>query len=120
MSMSDPITITVNAVPYVCACVNVSGSSRIYRDPADLMTITISHLSTKAGRTSRMVKVELKKISADPFTPTINREVKAVVQTIINEPADGMFSNAELLNLFKGLAVWESDANVNKVLAGES
>lgn len=120
MSFSDPITITVNAVPYVCACVDVQGSTRVYRDPTDLMTITISHLATKSGRTSRMVKVQLKKISADPFTPTVNREVQTTVQTVINEPSDGTFSNAELLNLKKGLAVWESDANVGKLLAGES
>jgi len=84
------------------------------------MTITISHLSTKSGRTSRMVKVELKKISADPFTPAIYREVKTTVQTVINEPSDGTFTNTELLNLKKGLAAWESDVNVSKLLAGES
>jgi len=120
MSMSDPITITVNAVPYACVCVSTVGSTKVYKDPTDAMQITISHITTKAGRSSRMVKVELKKISADPFTPTVNREVKAVVQHLINEPSDGTFTNPELLNLFKGVAVWENDANVNKLLAGES
>lgn len=120
MSFADPITITVNAVPYVCANVFTEGATKVYRDPSDLMTLTISHLATKTGRTSRMVKCELKKISADPFTPTINREVKTTVQTVINEPSDGTFTNTELLNLFKGVAAWESDANVGKLLAGES
>nr|UJQ84973.1 MAG: hypothetical protein 2 [Leviviridae sp.] len=120
MSMTDPITITVNAVPYVCACVDTSGSTKVYKDPSDAMIVTISHLATKAGRTSRMVKVQLKKISADPFTPTINREVSSTVQTVINEPSDGMFTNTELLNLKKGLAAWETDANVGKLLSGES
>lgn len=120
MSYTDPITITVNAVPYVCACVEINGSNKVYKDPTDVMKISVSHLTTKAGRTSRMVRVDLTKISADPFTPTVNRSVTETVQTIINEPADGMFSNAELLNLKKGLAAWETDANVNKLLAGES
>lgn len=120
MSMSDPITITVNAVPYVCACIEIDGTKKVYTDPTNAMKVSVSHLATKAGRTSRMVRVDLKKISPDPFTPTLNREVTATVTTICNEPSDGMFTNLELLNLHKAVIAWETDAVVNKILAGES
>lgn len=121
MSMTDPITITVNAVPYVLARVEwPSSSSTVYKDPTDVMKLTISHLATKAGRTRRLVRLDFSKVSPDPFTPTINRTVNSTISSIVDEPTDAAFGNAELLNLFKGLTAWETDAIVNKVLAGES
>lgn len=121
MSMTDPITITVNAVPYVLACVEwPNPTTKVYKDPTDVMKLTISHLTSAKGRIRRSVRLDLDKVTADPFTPTIYRTVGTTVQTVIDEPAGSAFSNTELLNLFKGLSVWESDTVVNKLLAGES
>jgi hypothetical protein len=39
---------------------------------------------------------------------------------VIDEPDDAVFTNTELLNNSKGLLGWLSDANVTKVIAGES
>nr|UJQ85159.1 MAG: hypothetical protein 2 [Leviviridae sp.] len=121
MSLTEPITITVNAVPYVLARVETpTPSSTVYRDPTDLWRLTVSHQTTKAGRVRRLSRLDQMKISADPFTPANSRKVTATVQTIVDEPEDGAFSNTELLNMYKGLAVWQSDAIVGKILGGES
>lgn len=121
MSLVEPLSITVNAVPYTLACVEIPGAtSKVYKDPTGALKFTVSHLTSKAGRTRRLIRLDLVKISPDPFTPSISREVSASVQTVVDEPQDGMFSNTELLNLFKALAAWETDTNVGKVLNGES
>lgn len=120
MSFTDPITVTINAVPYVLACVETLATAKVYKDPTDTVRLTISHLATKAKRTRRLVRLDLKKITADPFTPSINREVEATYSTVVDEPADGTFTNTELLNVAKGLIAWQTDANVGKVLNGES
>jgi len=67
-----------------------------------------------------MVRLDTKKMSSDPFVPANSREVSQSVYLVVDEPEDGAFTNAELLASAKGLIAWLSDANVTKVLAGES
>jgi len=60
------------------------------------------------------------KIAADPFVANQSRKVNSAYYVTIDEPADGVFTNAELLANMKGLVGWTSDANLTKLIAGES
>ncbi len=62
----------------------------------------------------------MKNIAPDPFVAGNNREIQESIYLVIDEPTDGSFSNATSLLNAKGLVGWLSDANVTKVLAGES
>lgn len=117
---ADPQSITINAVANSLPRIAVGNQKAVYSNDTDTLSLTISHVTTSRGRTRRMARVDQSKISADPFTPSQNREVSGSVYLVVDEPADGAFSNADLLALVKGLTGWLNDANVSKVLAGES
>lgn len=117
---ADPQSVTVDAVAQSLPRVSVGNHSASYTKDDETYTLTISHQPTKNGRTRRQVRLDRIKIAADPFVSGNSREVSTSTYLVVDEPSDGAFTNAELLAHAKGLIGWLSDANVTKVLAGES
>lgn len=117
---ADPQSVTIDTVAKSLPRTSVGDRVAVYTKDDELLRLTISHQSTNKGRTMRMARLDVIKISADPFLPAQNREVTETIHIVINEPSDGAFTNAEGLSNAKGLLDWLSDANVAKVLAGES
>lgn len=117
---TDPQSVTINAIANSLPRIDTGDRSAVYLKDDETLTLTVSHLDTRNGRTRRMVRLDQTKIAADPFISGNNREVAAATFVVVDEPDDGSFTNTELLNLEKGLIGWLTDANVTKVLAGES
>lgn len=117
---SDPQSVTIDAVAQSLPRVSVGEHSATYTKDDETLQLTISHQPTRNGRVRRMVRLDTNKIAADPFIAGQNREVAESAYLVVDEPQDGAFSNAELLSSVKGLLGWLTDANVTKVLAGES
>jgi hypothetical protein len=67
-----------------------------------------------------MVRIDNSKVAQDLFDANRSREVDSAVYLVIDEPQDSSFGNDELLLNVKALKDWLSDANITKVLAGES
>nr|UJQ85831.1 MAG: hypothetical protein 2 [Leviviridae sp.] len=117
---ADPQSVTINTVANSLPRVSVGDHSASYTKDDETLEMTISHLSSRNGRTRRMVRLDTTKVASDPFIAGNNREVSASTYLVVDEPSDSSFTNTELLNHVKGLVGWLTDANVSKVLAGES
>lgn len=117
---ADPQSITIDSVANSLPRTSVGNHSASYSKDDETLALSISHQPTKNGRTRRQVRLDQVKIASDPFVAGQNREVSASAYLVVDEPSDGAFTNAELLSFAKGLIGWLSDANVTKVLAGES
>lgn len=79
-----------------------------------MMTIS----SAEAKRNRRTVRLDFNKIAADPLT-AVNAKFTGSAYLVIDSPTSG-FSNTELLNQVHGLVAYLTDANITKVLNGES
>lgn len=117
---ADPQSVTIDAVAQSLPRVTVGDHSASYTKDDETVSLSISHQTTKAGRVRRLARLDIMKVAPDPFRPADSREVRASYQFVIDEPEDGAFSNTEGLANAKGLIGFLSDANVTKLLAGES
>lgn len=117
---SDPQTVTINTVANTLPRVSVGDRRASYVKDDETVTLSIAHAATNKGRVRRQVRLDLKKMASDPFIAGNQREVSCSIYLVIDEPDDAVFTNTELLNNSKGLLGWLSDANVTKVIAGES
>jgi len=117
---ADPQSVTVNAVAQSLPRVDEGDESATYQKDDETYGLLISHTTTKNGRRRHQVRLDNNKIATDPFTPANSRKVSLSGYFVIDEPEDGAYSNAEILLHMKGLIAWSSDANVTKVIAGES
>lgn len=117
---ADPQSVTVNAVAQSLPRTGSEGESSTYTKDDGTYKLTISHQTTKNGRVRHMARLDFNEVSADPFVPAENVRNEGAVYIVIDEPADGQFTNANLLLKVKGLRDWASDANLTKVIAGES
>lgn len=117
---TDPQSVTINTVAHSLPRVSVGDHVASYTKDDDTVTMTISHLTSNRGRVRRMVRLDVNKIAADPFVANQQRKVSSSCYIVIDEPKDGSYTNTELLQNAKGLVGWLTDANLSKVIAGES
>lgn len=114
---TDPQTVSGNT----CARVKIGDQNATYRTPDGTVQLRISHQNSKS-RVRRMVRVDNTKIAADPIT-AVNQQIAAGVYVVVDAPANGSFTNTELLGLVQGLINYLSAADcaaVTKLLGGES
>lgn len=115
---ADPQTITVNTVAKSCPRVNTGDLTSTYKEATGEFTFRVSHQET-AKRVRRMVRLDQKKVAADPLTAT-NSYQTAGVYLVVDEPIVG-FSDVELGYLVTALKDWLiAGTNVPKMLASES
>lgn len=117
---SDPQSVTISSVAQSLPRVSTDGMSSTYSKDDETIRLSVQHQTTTKGRVRRTVRMDVSKIAADPFVANQSRKVNSAYYVTIDEPADGVFSNAELLANMKGLVGWSTDANLTKVIAGES
>lgn len=117
---TDPQSVTISTVAQSLPRTSTDGQSSVYTKDDETIRLTVSHNATNRGRVRREVRMDISKIAADPFVANQSRKVNSTFSLILNEPSDGVFTNSELLNDFKGLRDWATDANLTKLIAGES
>ena len=121
MALSDPLSITVAGNALSFPRVSVNGNSTVYRTADGLFTTTISH-QYGANSARRMIRLDQRKLAADPFIPAQNRYVQQSFWTLNQVPTVG-FTVTESKDLAKALLDFESAstyAALLKVLGGES
>lgn len=116
MALADPQTITINTVPETCNRIKSEGLRSTYQTPDGDVTFVVSHQNS-AKRTRRMMRVDQRKVAADPLTSE-NEYKSAGVYLVVDQPEYG-FSDAELDYLVQALVDWMTTANVTKVLGNQ-
>lgn len=119
--LADPQTVTVNAVAQTLAAISRQPLSSTYREDIGEYELVISHQENRK-RNRRVVRLNRKIVTADPFIPAQNVEVSHSIYLVIDEPLAG-FTKTELKDDLVGLCTWltaSSAANAVKVLGGES
>ena len=114
---TDPQSITVNTVAKSCPRTTVGDLNCTYKEATGEFQLRISHQET-SKRIRRMVRIDQKKVAADPLT-AVNAYQTAGVYLVIDEPITG-FSDAELGYLVTALKDWATTGNIAKVVASES
>lgn len=117
MAFADPQTITINAVAQSLVRVKSDGLSSEYKTADDVYRFKISHQES-GKRTRHMARIDKRVVAADPLTATNDYKTLGMY-VVIDEPSYG-FTDADVNFVKAGFLAWLSDANVLKILAGES
>lgn len=111
MALADPQSITIAGVTTSLPRVSTGDGRSTYQSGDGLIHMTLS--SNYGKRTRRVARVDVTKISADPFIPSTNVELGSSVYVVWDTPKVG-FTSTELLNIWNGLQV-NLDATVGGV-----
>lgn len=120
MSFTDPFAITISGTAYSLPRVSVGEDKSEYQNGDGTVEVVASHEYGK--RVRRTVRINTKKIAADPFKPSENREESMSLYMVFDLPKVG-YSATEAEAVFAGFAAAltaSSNALVKKVLGGES
>jgi hypothetical protein len=113
--------VTVNAVAQTLAAISREPMKSLYREDVGEYELVISHQETDK-RNRRVVRLNRKAISADPFIPAQNVENSVSYYLVIDAPIAG-FTATQMKDDVVGLCTWltaTSAAATTKVLGGES
>lgn len=116
---SEPITITVNAVPIAMNRRSSAGTSALYASADGLWTLEISHKDIGKDRIRSVAKLTQKKIVTNPLDSTNDWDTN-VTYSVNERPRFG-FTSTEMKNQFSGFSTWfVLSATQDKLLAEES
>lgn len=115
---ADPQSVTVNAVAKSLPAISRDENASTYRmDTGDYELVVQRAFGAKRNRFN--VRLNAKKIAADPLTSSNNLEYRTSVYFVVDAPPVG-YTNTELKDIVLGLVGWMTSANVLKVLGGET
>lgn len=120
MALSDPTTVTYNAVATSLARISASGRSSTYASADGSLVLDVSH-SVKGAKEGSLVKLTHKKTSTDPLFPAQNRPYTMSVHAVVNRPHDQGYSDAEATLVWDALSALLASAPFKaKIMGGES
>lgn len=121
MALSDPQSIKINGVSISLPRVSTRDGKSVYSSADGLTKLAVSTQET-GKRKRQVIRLDQKKIAADPFMPVQNKEVSDSVYLVIDRPEEG-YSNEEAKKQIEGLVELLSASTFSlpaKVLGGES
>lgn len=124
MSLTDPLVVTINAVPITAPRISVGDDKSEYQSGDGLTTLTFSHLyqQGRGDRTRRMARIDTRKIAADWAKPAENVEVSMATYVVFDLPLAG-YTPTEAKQVWDGFTAVlsaSSGAMITKLLGGES
>jgi len=120
MAFSDPQSVTISGSAISLPRVSSGQDESTYRSGDGLVDLVAS--SAYGNRTRRVLRLDHKKITADPFIPAQNREVSMSNYMVFDVPSVG-YTNAEIKAVYVGfnsLYTASTHALIDKLLGGES
>ena len=120
MSFADPQSITISGTAISLPRTSSGDNESEYRSSDGAVELIVA--STYGRRTRRTLRINHSKFTTDPFVPATNREVSMSVYTVFDLPDVG-YTNAEakaVYDGYKAMLAASSDAQVTKLLGGES
>jgi hypothetical protein len=120
MGFADPQSVTINAVANSLPRTGQGPDTGVFTKDDGLVRLSVQHAYNK--RTRRTIRLDLRKIAADPFTTGLNVEYNMFVYIVVDVPKVG-FSIAEQKQLVDGLTAYltaSSGARTTQLLGGEN
>jgi hypothetical protein len=120
MALADPQSLTIAAVPVPLPRTASGQDSGAFTSADGLVKMSVS--SSYGKRTRRTVRVEHRKVAADPFATGINNEYSLTAYVVFDVPKVG-YTVAQQKEVIDALMVWmtaSTGAKITQVLGGES
>lgn len=120
MALADQ-SVTINGTAVSLPRVGSGLTSGVFQSSDSLVKETFSH-SINRSRTRHLMRIDHRKVAADPFQAALNREFSMAAYVVIDVPLIG-YSVAEQKQVWDGFAAQlaaTSGALVTKVLGNES
>jgi hypothetical protein len=114
---ADPQSVTINSVAQSLPAIARDDSSSVYRKDDGNVELVISRTFGKRNRFS--VRLNQRKIAADPLASANNVEYRQSAYVVLDVPPVG-YTNVEAKDLALALAAWLTSANLLKVVGGET
>jgi len=119
MSFSDPQSVTINSIANSLPRVSSGVNSGSFSKDDGTVKLAVSHAYGKRNR--RTVRVDHKKVAADPLT-AVNAEYSMSVYIVVDSPKVG-YTIAEQKQIVDGLTAYltaTSGSKVTQLLGGEN
>lgn len=120
--LADPITLTVNAVPFT---LNRTGetdqsspNSSVYATSDLNRHLRVSHQTAKIDTVRSLIRSEVRKVSADPLNASISTYKTVSVYLVIEHPTAG-FSTTEIDQEVQGFKALLTTSLVGELMGGE-
>lgn len=120
MAFADPQTITINAVAKVCARTEQDPQG-IFITSDGLVKETIGQSVSGKDRFRRLIRIDDKKIAANPFDSTLNAYYNMACYMVVDVPSVG-YTVAEQKLVVDGFLAYltaSSGAKITQLLGGE-
>jgi hypothetical protein len=117
---SDPQTVTINAIANTLPRTGTGENVGTFTKDDGNLKMTTSHAYGK--RTRRQIRLDHKKVAADPLIAAQNLQYSASIYIVVDQPAVG-YTPTELKQIWDGFLAnlsASSAANTIKFLGGES
>lgn len=119
MALNDPQSVTISGTAVSTPRISMEKGRTVYTNADGDVSFVVLQSNGKRKRTA--VRIEKRKVAADPLTAA-NAYADAAVYIMVDRPTVG-YSTADLKALVDALTAWTaagSGANLLKVLGGES
>lgn len=121
MALSDPQSVTINAVAQSLALLDAGVGNSLYSKSDGLVTMrTQQNVNGKSTRSA--IRLDQYKVAADPLLADVNVKTGMSVGLWVIRPTIPFFSVTEMKQLTDALTGWStasSGANLIKLLGGE-
>jgi hypothetical protein len=116
---ADPQSITISGAAKSLPRVSSGDFTGQFRASDGAYTLSVKHTGGKRERS--VVRLDTKKIGANPLDPTKNLPYTSSAYLVLDAPSQGSgFTSTELEDLTKGLVAYLTAANVTKFVGKES
>lgn len=120
MALSDPQSVTINAIPVSMPRISSGINSGVYASNDGTVALTASH---QYGRRNRhRIRLDHSKVAPDPFTTANNIKYSMSTTFIVDVPPTG-YTNAEAKQVVDGYIAALSASSgtlITKLLGGEN
>lgn len=122
MAYTDPQSVTINAIARTLPRTSNGVDAGQFTESGNLLKLSVAHSYPK-NRARRTIRLDLKKIAADPLVTTQNVAFTMAAYLVVDVPRDTGFTIAEQKQLVDGLTAYltaSTGARVTQLLGGEN